>query len=157
MVTIIYLIKVYTYFTSTFDNSVLTVDGVGEYETTTLSVYNGNTNIPIDNITFPHSLGMLYSTITAFLGFKPNEGEYKVMGLVPYGTHLFHENKFKKLYHLTDDGGFRLNMDYFTYEYSDEVMFNHKLSELLGIPNRLPEEPLMIFIKMYDVDHFNHI
>ena len=77
-----------------------------------------------------------------FLGFKPNEGEYKVMGLIPYGTHLFHENKFKKLYHLTDDGGFRLNMDYFTYEYSDEVMFNHKLSELLGIPNRLPEEPL---------------
>ena len=135
--------KAYTYFTSTFDNSaVLTVDGVGEYETTTLSVYNGNTNIPIDNITFPHSLGMLYSTITAFLGFKPNEGEYKVMGLAPYGTHLFHENKFKKLYHLTDDGGFRLNMNYFTYEYSDEVMFNHKLSELLGIPNRLPEEPL---------------
>ena len=78
------------------------------------------------------------------------------MGLIPYGTHLFHENKFKKLYHLTDDGGFRLNMDYFTYEYSDEVMFNHKLSELLGIPNRLPEEPLNdIHKNIYDDNRTN--
>ena len=135
--------KAYAYYTSTFkDSAVLTVDGVGEYETTTLSVFNGNQNIPIQSIEFPHSLGMLYSTITAFLGFKPNEGEYKVMGLAPYGTHLFHHKKFQKLFYLTDDGGFRLNMKYFTYEYSDETMFNSKLSELFEIPNRLPEEPI---------------
>ena len=133
--------KAYSYFTSSFKNSaVLTVDGVGEYETTTLTSFDGNKQKPIKSIKFPHSLGMLYSTITAFLGFKPNEGEYKVMGLAPYGTEVFYHKKFDKLYTLTDDGGFELNMKYFTYEYSDKVMFNHKLSELLEIPNRLPNE-----------------
>ena len=63
-------------------------------------------------VVYPHSLGLLYSTITAFLGFKPNEGEYKVMGLAPYGTHLFHHKKFDKLIKETEDG-FELNMDYF--------------------------------------------
>ena len=90
---------------------------------------------------YPHSLGLLYSTITAFLGFKPNEGEYKVMGLAPYGTHLFHHKKFNKLIKETEDG-FELNMDYFAYHYSDKIMFNQKLSKLLGVPNRLPEEPI---------------
>ena len=64
-------------------------------------------------VVYPHSLGLLYSTITAFLGFKPNEGEYKVMGLAPYGTHLFHHKKFDKLIKETEDG-FELNMDYFS-------------------------------------------
>jgi len=85
---------------------------------------------------------MLYSAFTAFLGFKPNEGEYKVMGLAPYGDPKTFLNKFRKLYTLTDDGGFELNMEYFTYDWSDTHMFNEKLGQLLGIPNRLPEDNL---------------
>ena len=96
----------------------------------------------VQSIKFPHSLGMLYSTLTAFLGFKPNEGEYKVMGLAPYGNPKKFTNKFKKLYTLTDDGGFEFNMDYFTYDWSDTHMFNEKLGKLFGIPNRLPEDNL---------------
>ena len=133
----------YSFYTSPYDKaSILSVDGVGEWETTTL--YYGEKNIisKIQSINFPHSLGMLYSTFTAFLGFKPNEGEYKVMGLAPYGNPKRFLNKFRKLYNLTDDGGFELNMEYFTFDWSDTHMFNEKLGQLLGIPNRLPEDNL---------------
>ena len=134
--------QAYSFFTSKFkESAVLTVDGVGEFETTTMSKYTNNKVKCLGKVEFPHSLGMLYSTITAFLGFKPNEGEYKVMGLAPYGTHLFHHKKFDELIKYTKDG-FELNPKYFTYEYSDKTMFNENLSKLLGIPNRLPEEPI---------------
>ena len=133
----------YTYYTSPYDKaSILSVDGVGEWETTTLWYGEGNKIAKIQQIEFPHSLGMLYSAFTAFLGFKPNEGEYKVMGLAPYGDPKKFLNKFRKLYTLTDDGGFKLNMEYFTFEWSDTHMFNEKLGQLLGIPNRLPEDNL---------------
>ena len=76
---------------------------------------------------------MLYSTFTAFLGFKPNEGEYKVMGLAPYGNPKNFLSKFRKLYKpIKDDGGFELNMEYFTYDWSDTHMFNEKLGALFG-------------------------
>ena len=134
--------QAYSYYTSKFsDSAVLTVDGVGEFETTTLSYWRNNIGKQLSSVEFPHSLGMLYSTITAFLGFKPNEGEYKVMGLAPYGTHLFHHKKFDKLIRETENG-FELNEKYFSYQHTDKVMFNTKLSELLGIPNRLPDEPI---------------
>ena len=132
----------YSYFTSDFkEAAILSVDGVGEWDTT-VSAYGKQNIIKRNNeVIYPHSLGLLYSTITAFLGFKPNEGEYKVMGLAPYGTHLFHHKKFDKLIRETQNG-FELNMEYFSYHYSDKIMFNKKLSKLLGIPNRLPEEPI---------------
>ena len=132
----------YSYFTSDFQESaILSVDGVGEWDTTVLASGKDNIITRHSEVVYPHSLGLLYSTITAFLGFKPNEGEYKVMGLAPYGTHLFHHKKFDKLIKETEDG-FELNMDYFAYHYSDKIMFNQKLSKLLGVPNRLPEEPI---------------
>ena len=132
----------YSYFTSDFDESaILSVDGVGEWDTTVLATGKDNIIKRHSEVVYPHSLGLLYSTITAFLGFKPNEGEYKVMGLAPYGTHLFHHKKFDELIKETEDG-FELNMEYFSYHYSDKIMFNTKLSKLFGIPNRLSEEPI---------------
>ena len=133
----------YSYYTSPFQKaSILSVDGVGEWETTSLYYGEGNKLFPLQSINFPHSLGMLYSAFTAFLGFKPNEGEYKVMGLAPYGNHEKYLKKFQKLYKTTKDGGFELDMKYFTYDWSDDHMFNEKLSSLLELPNRFPEEEL---------------
>jgi len=114
---------------------------VGEWETTSLAKASSGIE-KIGSVKFPHSLGMLYSTFTAFLGFKPNEGEYKVMGLAPYGDPSKYLKKFQELYTTTKDGGFELNMDYFTYEYSTNSMFNEKLSQLFELPNRLPEDKL---------------
>jgi len=114
---------------------------VGEWETTALAIASNDIK-KIGSVKFPHSLGMLYSTFTAFLGFKPNEGEYKVMGLAPYGDSKKYLNKFKQLYTTTKDGGFEFNMDYFTYEYSTTSMFNENLSKLFELPNRLPEDIL---------------
>ena len=132
----------YSYYTSPFkESALLSVDGVGEWETTALAKASDDIK-KIGSVKFPHSLGMLYSTFTAFLGFKPNEGEYKVMGLAPYGDASQYLKKFKQLYTTTKDGGFEFNMDYFTYEYSTTSMFNEKLSELFELPNRLPEEKL---------------
>ena len=132
----------YSYFTSDFkESAILSVDGVGEWDTTVLASGKDNIIKRHSEVVYPHSLGLLYSTITAFLGFKPNEGEYKVMGLAPYGTHLFHHKKFDELIKETEDG-FELNMEYFSYHYSDKIMFNTKLSKLFGIPNRLSEEPI---------------
>jgi len=136
----------YSYYTSPFiESALLSVDGVGEWETTSLAFgqLKASDDIKkIGSVKFPHSLGMLYSTFTAFLGFKPNEGEYKVMGLAPYGDASKYINKFKQLYTITNDGGFEFNMDYFTYEWSTNTMFNEKLSELFELPNRLPEDTL---------------
>jgi carbamoyltransferase len=132
----------YSYYTSPFKKAtILSVDGVGEWETTSMYYGEDNNLTKIGTVKFPHSLGMLYSSMTAFLGFKPNEGEYKVMGLAPYGDSNKYENKFNELISKTNDS-FEINMDYFTYDYSDELMFNEKLGELFGITNRLPEDEL---------------
>ena len=133
----------YSYYTSPFERAtILSVDGVGEWETTVLAFAEGKNITKLQNIKFPHSLGMLYSAMTAFLGFKPNEGEYKVMGLAPYGNPEPYLNKFQQLYKLMEDGGFEINMNYFTYDYSNNSMFNEKLGELFELPNRLPEDEL---------------
>lgn len=132
----------YSYYTSPFNKStILSVDGVGEWETTSMYYGESNRLVKIGTVNFPHSLGMLYSTITAFLGFKPNEGEYKVMGLAPYGDSKRFEKEFSKLIYTKEDS-YEIDMKYFTYDYSDKLMFNDKLSRLFKVVNRLPEDEI---------------
>ncbi len=132
----------FSYFTSPYQNSaILTVDGVGEWETTTISIGDGKEIKKLLTIDYPNSLGMLYSTITSFLGFRPNEGEYKVMGLAPYGDSNVYLSKLQSIFNNTSNK-FYINQKYFTWEYSDRVMFNKRLCQLLELPPRLPEEPL---------------
>jgi len=132
----------FSYYTSPFkEAAILTVDGVGEWETVTISHAKGNNIKKLYSVNFPHSLGMLYSTITSFLGFKPNEGEYKVMGLSPYGDPSKYFGKLNKLFDRSK-GDLYLLQRYFTWEYSDQVMFNKRLCRLLELAPRLPEEPV---------------
>jgi carbamoyltransferase len=133
----------YSYLTSPYkDALILSVDGVGEWETTSFYLGKSNSIKKLESIGFPDSLGMFYSAMTSFLGFKPNEGEYKVMGLAPYGNYKKFVSKFDDIIQESENGGFRINMNYFTYEWSDTHMFNEKLGTHLGITNRLPEEEL---------------
>ena len=128
------------YYTSKFDEAaILTVDGVGEWETVTISTTHNGKIFKRFSIDFPHSLGMLYSTITSYLGFKPNEGEYKVMGLAPYGNAEKYAPQLRKIFKRTTNKFFILQK-YFTWEYSDKVMFNKNLFKLLGTLPRFPEE-----------------
>lgn len=122
------------FFCSGFDEAaILTVDGVGEWATATLGVGKG-TQIKLNKeIYFPHSLGLLYSAFTAFLGFEVNEGEYKVMGMAPFGSPDY-VDKVYKLINLYNDGSFSLNMDYFSYHYSSEKTFNSRFEHLFGKP-----------------------
>ena len=132
----------FSYFTSPYrDAAILTVDGVGEWETTTISIGTGNYIKKLYSIDFPHSLGMLYSTITAYLGFKPNEGEYKVMGLAPYGDSTVYMEKLQKIIN-SDNPKLYLYQKYFAWEYSQQIMFTKKLCHLLELPPRLPEDTL---------------
>lgn len=128
------------FFASPFkEAAILTLDGVGEWTTSTMGVghasWDGKPNEI--NLTheerFPHSLGLLYSAFTAFLGFEVNEGEYKVMGMSPYGEPRYMD-RIEKLYKLHDDGSFWLNMDYFSYQYSPEQSYNQKFIKLFGQP-----------------------
>ena len=133
----------YSYLTSPYrEAAILSIDGVGEWDTTVLAYGNGNTWETLETTKFPHSLGMLYSTFTAFLGFKPNEGEYKVMGLAPYGNPKTFSHKFREIIYPSKKGGYTLNMKMFQYDKSDEVMFTSELSTHLGILPRLPEEEI---------------
>jgi carbamoyltransferase len=127
-----------TFFCSPFEEAaILTVDGVGEWATASLGVGKG-TDIQVrQEIRFPHSLGLLYSAFTAFLGFEVNEGEYKVMGMAPFGSPRY-VDKVHKLIWLGGDGSFELNMDYFCFHYSADQTFNHKFVELFG-PPRAPD------------------
>ena len=132
----------FSYYTSPYrDAAILTVDGVGEWETITISKGEGKSIEKLYSVDFPHSLGMLYSTITAYLGFKPNEGEYKVMGLAPYGDPSGYFEKLEQVFNLQDPKLY-LYQKYFTWEYDDRVMFNKKLCRLLELPPRLPENTL---------------
>ena len=133
----------YSYLTSPYrEAAILSIDGVGEWDTTVLAYGNGNTWETLETTKFPHSLGMLYSTFTAFLGFKPNEGEYKVMGLAPYGNPKTFSHKFREIIYPSKKGGYTLNMKMFQYDRSDEIMFTSDLSNHLGILPRLPEEEI---------------
>jgi len=130
----------YTFFTSPFDEAaILTVDGVGEWTTTSFG-YARDTTIKLTNdIEWPHSLGMFYSAFTYFLGFKVNEGEYKLMGLSSYGKPKYYDLIMEKLIDVKDDGSLRLNMKYFSFTW-DKVMVNGKFSELFGIPRRTEDQ-----------------
>lgn len=122
--------------------AILTIDGVGEWTTTSYGVGNGNRIHLIKEIKFPHSIGLLYSSITAYLGFSVNNSEYKVMGLAPYGDMNKDSNqyyqKLKKIIDLKEDGSYRLDMDYFVYHFRDR-MPSKKLCALLGGPIRKSE------------------
>ncbi len=128
------------FFCSPFDNAaILTVDGVGEWATATTGRGNG-TSLTLDHeIRFPHSLGLLYSAFTAFLGFEVNEGEYKVMGMAPYGVPRY-QDKVWKLVDVAEDGAFALNMDYFSFHYSATQTYTPQFEALFGQPRR-PETP----------------
>ena len=132
----------FSFFTSPFRNAaILSVDGVGEWETVSISYGNENNIKKLYTDNFPHSLGMLYSTITSFLGFKPNEGEYKVMGLAPYGNANEYYDKLNVIFNQSKDE-LHINQKYFTWEYSDRIMFTKKLCKLLELPPRMPGETL---------------
>ncbi len=126
--------------------AILTVDGVGEWTTTALGVGQGNDLTLIKEIRFPHSLGLLYSTFTYYLGFKINDGEYKVMGLAPYGQPRYVDQILGELLRLEDDGSFRLNPEYFEYE-TGLRMASSRFCEFFGRPPRRPGEPLDQFHK----------
>ncbi|HYL04649.1 MAG TPA: carbamoyltransferase N-terminal domain-containing protein, partial [Thermoanaerobaculia bacterium] len=130
------------FYPSPFDQAaVLTLDGVGEWATTTIGVGEGERLRLIREIRFPHSLGLLYSAFTYFTGFKVNSGEYKLMGLAPYGTGRYTDLIKKELIDLREDGSFRLNMEYFGYLDGLE-MTNRRFAALFGGPPRRPESPI---------------
>lgn len=113
--------------------AILTIDGVGEWATASLGIGRGTEIKLVKEIRFPHSLGLLYSAFTAFLGFEVNEGEYKVMGMAPFGAPRYRE-KVEKLIRTNDDGSFELDMSYFSFHYSPDRSFNGKFVELFGPP-----------------------
>jgi len=126
--------------------AILTIDGVGEWETSTFGTGRGNT-INLEKCThFPHSLGLLYSAFTYYLGFKVNSAEYKVMGLAPYGEPRFYDLIMNNLVSVKEDGSFKINMKYFTYDYG--LTMTGKLFErLFGELRRESESPLTQFYK----------
>jgi carbamoyltransferase len=123
------------------DSAILTVDGVGEWATASIARGRGNELEMLQQLDFPHSLGLLYSAFTYYTGFKVNSAEYKLMGLAPYGEGEYTDLIRKELIDIKEDGSFRLNMDYFGY-LDDLVMTNERFSELFGGPPREPEGPI---------------
>ena len=130
------------FFPSPFERAaILTLDGVGEWSTATFGVGEGNRIHLFDHISFPHSLGLLYSAVTYYCGFKVNSGEYKLMGLAPYGRPVYQELILERLVDLKADGSFWLDMDYFNY-CQGLTMTNQRFHRLFGGPPRTPESPL---------------
>lgn len=130
------------FFPSPFEEAaVLTMDGVGEWTTTSLAYGKGNSLSIQKEIHFPHSLGLLYSAFTYYTGFKVNSGEYKLMGLAPYGRPRYSQLILDHLIDLKDDGTFRLNMDYFDYA-TGLTMTNRRFDDLFGGPPRDPESDI---------------
>ena len=121
--------------------AILTMDGVGEWATTSYGTGDGNNIEMLADIKFPHSLGLLYSAITYYTGFKVNSGEYKVMGLAPYGEPIYKGLIYKHLIDVKDDGSFNLNMSYFDYSVGLKMTTN-KFNDLFGGPPRKPESEL---------------
>jgi len=132
-----------SFFSSPYQEAIiLTLDGVGEWATTTISIGKNNKIDILKELHFPHSLGLLYSAFTYFLGFKVNGGEYKVMGLAPYGRPIFKNIILDKLIDLKEDGSFKLNMDYFDYA-TGLTMTNNKFANFFSIKKREPEDKLL--------------
>ena len=131
------------FFPSPFEEAIiLTLDGVGEWATTTVAIGKKNKLEIIKEIHFPHSLGLLYSAFTYYTGFKVNSGEYKLMGLAPYGKPIFKNLILDKLLDLKEDGSFKLNMKYFNYA-TGLTMTNNKFSKLFGHPVRNSKKDLL--------------
>jgi carbamoyltransferase len=130
------------FFPSPFEEAaVLTMDGVGEWATTSLAIGRGNKLEVVKEIHFPHSLGLLYSAMTYYTGFKVNSGEYKVMGLAPYGEPKYVQKIFDHLINVKEDGSFRLDQSYFNY-CTGLTMTSQKFHDLFGGPPRKADEPL---------------
>ena len=128
------------FYPSPFEKAlILTLDGVGEWATTSIAIGEKNNIEIIKEIHFPHSIGLLYSAFTYYLGFKVNSGEYKVMGLAPYGEAKYKDIIFKNLIDLKEDGSFALNMKYFNYA-TGLTMINKKFSKLFDYPIRDPKK-----------------
>ena len=128
------------------ESAILTIDGVGEWDTTTYGSGKCNNITLLKQISFPHSLGLFYSAFTYYLGFRVNSAEYKVMGLAPYGKPAYVDLILNNLIDLKDDGSFRLNMDYFIYDRA-LTMTGKKFEQLFGQPRREPESQLTQFHK----------
>lgn len=121
--------------------AILTMDGVGEWTTSSYGIGNSNLIELLADIKFPHSLGLLYSAFTYYTGFKVNSGEYKVMGLAPYGEPKYKQLIYDHLIDVKEDGSFRMNMEYFNY-CAGLTMTNSKFNKLFGGPPRVPESKL---------------
>ena len=131
------------FYPSPFEEAViLTLDGVGEWATSTLAIGKNEKISMVKEIHFPHSIGLLYSAFTYYTGFKVNSGEYKVMGLAPYGEPKYTDKIIGELIHLKDDGSFRLNMKYFNFA-TGLTMTNEKFSKLFGHKVRDPKNELL--------------
>jgi carbamoyltransferase len=128
------------FFPSPFDEAaVLCLDGVGEWSTVSAWDGRGQKLKPLWEIKFPHSIGLLYSAITAYCGFKINSGEYKLMGLAPFGKPKYQDLLEKEIIHILENGSFRMNMKYFEYAYGLQ-MFHKNFNKLIGFGPRLPEQ-----------------
>lgn len=133
----------YSYLSSPFeDSTIVSIDGVGETETLLIGKGENGKITSHHSIKYPHSMGLFYSAMTAFLGFKPNEGEYKVMGLASYGDPLIYYSRVKKLMSYDELGQIKCNMKYFVWNKSSNMMFNEKLESFLGIPCRMKDSPM---------------
>jgi carbamoyltransferase len=130
------------FYPSPFERAaILTIDGVGEWTTSSIGVGDGNSIKPLKEMLYPHSLGLLYSAFTYFTGFKVNSGEYKLMGLAPYGKPIYKDLILKELIDLKEDGSFRLNMDYFNYPVG-LTMTNDLFAKLFNGPPRMAESQI---------------
>ncbi len=131
-----------SFFLSPFDKAaILTIDGVGEWATASWGIGEGKRISLLEELRFPNSLGLLYSTFTAFLGFDVNDGEYKVMGMAPYGQPEYYELIKDRLIDIREDGSLALRTEYFSFQYGRK-MFNKKLESLFGIKGRRKDDPL---------------
>jgi carbamoyltransferase len=128
------------FFVSPFEEAgILAIDGVGEWATTSIAAGRGNSIDMLEEIHFPHSLGLLYSAFTAFLGFEVNEGEYKVMGMASFGEPKYIE-EVRRVIHFAADGSFELDLSYFRFHYSTHATYSPRFTELFGSP-RVPDTP----------------
>jgi carbamoyltransferase len=130
------------FYPSPFEHAaIVTTDGVGEWATNTIGIGNGSSIKLLEEIHYPHSLGLFYSAFTYFCGFKVNEGDYKFMGLAPYGAPKYVKLIKNKIIDIKEDGSYRLNMEYFDFHRND-VMTNDKFASLFGGPKREPESEI---------------
>lgn len=130
------------FYPSPFESAaILTIDGVGEWSTTTIGRGRGEHIELLKELRYPHSLGLIYSAFTSFCGFKVNSGDYKFMGLAPYGEPVYYDIIKEKLLDIKEDGSFKVNLEYFDY-YKSEYMTNDKFAELFGGPKREMESTI---------------